>query len=74
MVRAWTSEGERMNKILTMAELERKSVSDLHGLFAQASSKLVMTERFSRDRQNLLATLENINRARDRLWWRSGGT
>jgi hypothetical protein len=63
-----------MNKILTMAELERKSAPDLHRLFAQASSKLVMTERFSRNRQNLLATLENINRARDRLWLRTGGT
>lgn len=52
-----------MNTLLTMAELQHRTESDLRALFRQASQALARTTAGTPERNNSLATLENIARA-----------
>jgi hypothetical protein len=54
---------ERMNTLLTIAELQHRTESDLRALFRQASQSLARTASGTPERRNNLATLENIARA-----------
>ncbi len=51
-------------KVITNFELANRSDNELAALFAMASKALVMTERETPERRSLIASLENINRAR----------
>lgn len=51
-------------KIIINHELDGRSESELSVLFHVISRQLVLTEPLSHERRNVLASLENINRAR----------
>lgn len=51
-------------KVMTNFELANRTDNELAALFAMASKALVMTERETPERRNLIASLENISRAR----------
>ncbi len=50
-------------KLLTTIELERLSDLELRALFGMVTKGLVATERYTSERRNGLASLENISRA-----------
>lgn len=52
-----------MNTLLTIAELQHRTESDLRALFRQASQALARSDAGTQERLNSLATLENISRA-----------
>lgn len=54
---------ERMNTLLTIAELQQRTESDLRALFRLASQALARSDAGTQERLNSLATLENISRA-----------
>lgn len=51
-----------MNHLLTIAELQQRTDSELHALFHQASQALARTTAGTPERRNGLASLENIQR------------
>lgn len=51
-----------MNTLLTIAELQHRTESELRALFRQASQALARTATGTPERRNGLATLENISR------------
>jgi hypothetical protein len=51
-----------MNAILTVAELQDRTQSELLALFRHASQMLVRTDAGTPERRNGLATLETISR------------
>lgn len=51
-----------MNKLMTIAELQARSETELRALFLQATMALARTARNTPERRNSLATLENITR------------
>lgn len=52
-----------MNTLLTIAELQHRTESDLRALFRLASQALARSDAGTPERLNSLATLENISRA-----------
>ncbi len=52
-----------MNRLLTIAELQQRTDSELGALFRQASQALARTKAGTPERRNGLASLENIQRA-----------
>jgi hypothetical protein len=52
-----------MNRLLTIAELQRRNASELHVLFRQANQALARTRAGTAERRNNLASIENIARA-----------
>jgi hypothetical protein len=52
-----------MNTLLTIAELQHRTESDLRALFRQASQALARTASGTPERRLGLASLENISRA-----------
>ncbi len=52
-----------MNKLMTIAELQSRTESDLRALFRQASQALARTTTGTPERRIGLASLENISRA-----------
>lgn len=52
-----------MNTLLTIAELQHRTESELRALFGQASQALARTAGGTPERRIGLATLENISRA-----------
>jgi hypothetical protein len=52
-----------MNRLLTIAELQHRSQSELRALFRQASQALARTATGTPERFAGLATLENVSRA-----------
>lgn len=52
-----------MNRLLTIAELQHRSQSELRALFRLASQALARTATGTPERLTGLATLENISRA-----------
>jgi hypothetical protein len=50
--------------LISTHELEKRTESELSGLFCTVSKGLVRTVRGSPERRNALASLENISRAR----------
>ncbi len=55
-----------MNKLMTIAELQYRTETELHALFRQATQALARTATGTPERRNGLATLENISRAMTR--------
>jgi hypothetical protein len=53
----------KMNTLLTIAELQHRSETELRALFRQASQALARTAIGTPERRIGLATLENISRA-----------
>ena len=53
-----------MVRLLTSAELVRKTERELSALFHAATIVLAQTRRETPDRRNALASLENISQAR----------
>ena len=53
-----------MDRLITSAELFRKTERELSGLFHTATKVLAQTARDSSERRNALACLENIAQAR----------
>ncbi len=51
-------------KLISTHELEKRTDSELSGLFCAVSKGLVRTKQGSPERRNALASLENISRAR----------
>lgn len=51
-----------MSTLLTIAELQHRTESELRALFRQASQALARTAINTPERRNGLATLENISR------------
>jgi len=49
-------------KLITRIELKDRSDSDLARMFRAVSAGLVRTEKYSPERRNALASLENIER------------
>jgi hypothetical protein len=58
-----TQQEELMNRLLTIAELQHRTDSELRALFRQASQALARTASGTPERRVGLATLENISRA-----------
>ncbi len=54
---------ELMNRLLTIAELQQRTETELHALFRQASQALARTATGTPERRNGLASIENISRA-----------
>lgn len=52
-----------MNKLITVAELQNSTETELWGIFRIVSQHLVTTERYTRERQNALASLDTITLA-----------
>lgn len=52
-----------MNRLLTIAELQNRTESELCALFRQTSQALVRTSTGTPERRNNLASIENITRA-----------
>lgn len=52
-----------MNRLMTIAELQHRTESELRALFRQASQALARTSAGTPERRNNLATLDNISRA-----------
>lgn len=52
-----------MNTLLTIAELQNRTQSELRALFHQASQALARTATGTPERRVGLATMENISRA-----------
>ncbi|MBK8174836.1 MAG: hypothetical protein IPK66_06070 [Rhodospirillales bacterium] len=52
-----------MSQIITAAELQNRTLSDLQTLYRKAQEELTRSPRGSADRRNALASLENISRA-----------
>ena len=52
-----------MSKIITISELQRRSLQELHGLQREMHAQLARSEPGSAERRNALANLENIGRA-----------
>lgn len=52
-----------MNTLLTIAELQHRTESELRALFRQASQALACTAAGTPERRTGLATIENIARA-----------
>lgn len=52
-----------MNKLMTIAELQYRSETELRALFRQTTLALARSAAHSPERRNGLATLENISRA-----------
>lgn len=51
-------------KVITNFELANRTDNELAALFAMASKALVMTDKETPERRNIIASMENINRAR----------
>ena len=49
-----------MNKLITVAELQNSTETELRAIFRIVSQHLVTTERYTRARQNALASLDTI--------------
>ena len=52
-----------MFRLITAAELQHRSLEDLHGLYRLVHADLVRSAPESAERRNALASLENISRA-----------
>jgi len=52
-----------MYKLITVAELQNSTETELRVIFRIVSQHLVTTERYSRERQNALASLDTITMA-----------
>lgn len=52
-----------MNTLMTIAELQHRTESELRALFRQASQALARTASGTPERRTGLATIENITRA-----------
>lgn len=52
-----------MNKLMTIAELQFRSETELHALFRQATLAVTRTATGTPERRTGLATMENISRA-----------
>ncbi len=63
LVEVWEKRKKKM-KVITNFELANRTDNELAALFAMASKALVMTDRETPERRNIIASLENINRAR----------
>lgn len=49
-----------MYKLITVAELQNSTETELRAIFRIVSQHLVTTERYTRERQNALASLDTI--------------
>ena len=52
-----------MSRIITMAELQNRSLAQLHALHCKVQQELTVSALDSHARRNALASLENISRA-----------
>ena len=55
-----------MSRIVTAAELQYRSPSELHALYRKAQQELAASAPGSAERRNALATIENVTRALNR--------